>query len=417
MTAPLAQRIMGPYRAVLGGLDRRVHVVAAASFLFIIARMGLVTFLAIYFVGQVGLALPLVGLGFLVENVFRALASPLAGAASDRFGRRAVMVGSAAASAVVFPGFLLVRDPASLLLWAAVAGTAQGPYFPAANALLLDLAAPERRQSTLAYHYTVLSLGYTLGVVPAGFLAQQGYALLAAQSAIAFALVAALVLAALRGAMPRETTPPEASVLRAALRAPRDPAFAALAVLGFLFPLGIGIVGTALPVYARDSGLGEAAVGAVLGLSGILLAALALPANARIEAQGPYRWLPLAALATGATYLAFAFAPGLPGLAFGLVLFTLGEVVFSSALPTAVSHLAPPGARGAYQGAWQMVYMLGIGSAVALAGLGRDTVGWPITWFLFAAHAGLAVIVLAWAHRRFHRVAEARQAGASAASS
>src|SRR2546423_11467671 len=75
---------------------------------------------------------------------------------------------------------------------------------PVAIALLLDLAPAERRQSVLALNYTVMSVAYTLGVVPAGYIAEQGYGILAAVSAAGYVLVAALYAIALRGVLSLE---------------------------------------------------------------------------------------------------------------------------------------------------------------------------------------------------------------------
>lgn len=412
--AGLTARLLRPWTRSLAGIDRGVHAIAAASFLFLAARMGLMTYLAIFFVEQRGLELPLVGLGFLVENVLRAAVSPLAGAWSDRIGRRPVLLLTAGASGLVLPGFLLVHDAPALLVWSALAGLAQGPWFPTATAMLLDLAPSDRRQTVLSYHYGAIGVGYTVGVVPAGFLAQQGYPLLAAQAVLAFAAVGGLVALALRRAPPPEPMARRETVAASAARAARDPAFLALALLGFLFPLGMGLVSFALPAYAKEAGLAEGLIGLGLGASGLLLAAIVLPINARIEHTGPFRWLPLAALLAAASYVAFAAGTALPLLAAGLLAFTLAEALFSSALPTAVAGLAPPGMRGAYQGAWTMVVSLGIGSALVLAGLGRDAVGWSATWVAFAALTLLAGAALAAAWPWFRRLRSARAADGAA---
>ncbi|MCA1813318.1 MAG: MFS transporter, partial [Halobacteriales archaeon] len=225
---PLVLRAAQPWTRGLSGLDRRVALVGASSFLFLGARMGLLTFLGVYLTTRVGLALPVVGGAFLLENIVRAGVAPLGGALSDRIGRKRVMAGSALASMAVMPCFLLVRDAPGLFAWSALAGLAQGAYFPSATALLLDLVPDEARPRALSFHYTALSLGYTVGVLPAGLLAQQGYALLAAESALGFGLVAACVLLGLRRALPREDGARE-PLRRASVRPLRDPAFVLLA--------------------------------------------------------------------------------------------------------------------------------------------------------------------------------------------
>ena len=68
----------------------------------------------------------------------------------------------------------------------------------------------------------------------------------------------------------------------------------------------------------------------------------------------------------------------------GTVIFSFGEVIFSSAVPASVALLAPPGRRGAYQGAWALVQSFSMGSALFVSGLLRDAAGWRAAWIVFA---------------------------------
>src|SRR5918912_1028726 len=93
-------------------LDRRIGVVVSANFIAVAARMSLVTFLGIYFVHKAAIDLAMVGVAFLCENGLRGLLAPMFGALSDRIGRRALLIASALATAIVLPCFLLVTGPA-----------------------------------------------------------------------------------------------------------------------------------------------------------------------------------------------------------------------------------------------------------------------------------------------------------------
>lgn len=403
----LAQRILAPYREGLSALDGRARRVVLGTFLFVAARMSVMTFLGIYLVEDVDIDLAVVGLAFLVENLGRGGIAPFAGALSDRIGRRPVILGSVAATALVMPGFLLVQGPLTLLAWSLLLGLAQGPSGPTANALLLDLVPVGSRQSALAVSYTAVSLGYTLGVAPAGFLAERSFLLLAVASAATFSLVFALYALGMRGPLPR-AEPARRSVGENALLAARDRTFLAFAFPAMLFPMGIGLLSLVVPVYAADHGVDESTVGVLLSATGLLLALLSVPLNARAGVRGPFRMLPLAALLCAASYALFALPPTVGILLAGLTLFTFGEALFSSALPTAVAALAPPGSRGAYQGAWSLVMSVSIGAAFFLSGLLHDALGWRGTWLAFLAATLLAGAFLLAGRAGFRRVADAR---------
>jgi MFS family permease len=368
--------------------------------------MSLVTFLGIWFVREARIDLATVGVAFLCEHLLRGLAAPLFGALSDRIGRRALLIASALLTAVVLPCFLLVEGPLSLFAWSLALGLTGSVNMPVANALLLDLAPPERRQSALALNYTAMSIAYTLAVMPAGYVAEQGYGFLAATAAAGYLLVALLYVLALRGKLPLERAPQ--TILFESLR---DPKLLQFAAMGFIFPFSMGLVVSATPLFAADSGVGEGYIGLVLGGNSILVALLALPVAARIEASGPFRFLGAAALIVAAAHACYAAIPGVAtALLIGTIVFSFGEVIFSSAVPAAVARLAPPGRRGAYQGGWALVSSLSMGSALFFSGILRDTLGWRPAWLIYC------VLALAAAAALFVSVRDSRNATKSSTS-
>jgi MFS family permease len=383
-------------------------VVLAANFITVAARMSLVTFLGIWFVREAGIALATVGLAFLCENLLRGLLAPMFGALSDRIGRRPLLIGASLASACVLPSFLLVSGPESLFAWSIAMGVASAVKMPVGAALLLDLAPPDRRQSMLALNYTVVSVAYTLAVSPAGYVAEQSYALLAALSAAGYLLVAALYGFGLRGALPLERSTSE-SFSRDALSVMRDRVFLAFAAIALAFPFGMGLVVFASPLFAAERGLGEGFIGLVLGLNSIIVALAAVPLASRMEHAGPFRWLGWAALFVAACFACYSGIPHAgAALVAGTVIFSFGELVFSSAVPAAVARLAPTGRRGAYQGGWTLVSACGMGSALFFSGLLREAIGWNGAWLFYAAltlAAGVALLASRnWFLRRSERV-------------
>jgi len=356
--------------------------------------MSLVTFLGIYFVRVAGIGLATVGAAFLLESVLRGLAAPLFGAWSDRIGRRPLLLAAALCTAVVLPCFLLVSGPASLFAWSAAMGVSGAANMPVAIAQLLDLAPPERRQAVLALNYTGMSVAYTLGVTPAGYVAEQGYGLLASIAAAGYVLVAILYAATLRGRLPLERGRDE-HPLRASFAVFGDRAFLAFAALAFVFPFSMGQVVSASPLFAADAGLKEGYIGLVLGGNSIIVAALAVPVAARIEAGGPFRPLGAAALVIAFAFGIYALVPGAAAAYMaGTVVFSFAELVFSSAVPAAVARLAPAGRRGAYQGGWTLVASFSMGSALYLSGLLRDAASWPSAWLTYAALLAVAAAAL-----------------------
>ncbi len=353
--------------------------------------MSLVTFLGIWFVREAGISLAVVGLAFLCEHLLRGAMAPVFGALSDRIGRRTLLIAGGAATAVILPCFLLVEGPASLFLWSLAMGVTGAVNMPVANALLLDLAPPERRQSVLALNYTSMSVAYTIAVMPAGYVAELGYGYLAASTAAGYVLVSLLYLLFLSSApLEKASGGQQESFL-----AFRDQSFLRFAAFAFIFPFSMGLVVSASPLFAVDQGVGEGYIGLVLGGNSILVAVLALPVAWRIEAAGPVRYLGGAALVVAAGLACYGVIPhAAAALLAGTVVFSFAEALFSSAVPATVARLAPAGRRGAYQGAWALVQSLSMGSALFVSGLLSGAVGWRAAWIALALLAVLAAIGL-----------------------
>lgn len=391
----------------MGLLDRRIRVVLAANFVSVAARMSLVTFLGIYFVREAGIAFATVGAAFLCENLLRGLLAPPFGALSDRIGRRALLLAASLSTAAVLPCFLLVEGTLSLFAWSLAMGVAGAVKMPVGAALLLDLAPVERRQSVLALNYTVVSVAYTLAVTPAGFVAEQGYALLAALATAGYLGVAALLGFGLRGPLPLEASAASEGFYRDLASVFRDRVLVGFAAIAFVFPFSMGLVAFVSPLFGADRGLGEGFIGLVLGLNSVIVALLAVPVATRMEQTGPFRWLGAAALAVAAALACYGLVPHAgAALILGTVVFSFGELVFSSAVPAAVARLAPAGRRGAYQGAWTLVGSFSMGSALFVSGLLRDSVGWERAWAMYAAAVLVAGVLLALARGRFLRASE-----------
>jgi MFS family permease len=372
--------------------------------------MSLVTFLGIYFVREAGIALATVGVAFLCENLLRGVLAPMFGALSDRVGRRPLLISAALATAAVLPCFLLVEGPLSLFAWSIGMGVVSAVKMPVGSALLLDLAPAARRQSVLAVNYTVVSVAYTLAVSPAGYVAEQGYGLLALLSTAGYVAVAALYFFGLRGPLPLEPSRGDEAFYRGVAAVFRDRVLLGFAAMAFVFPFSMGLIAFVSPLFGADRGLGEGFIGLVLGLNSVIVALAAVPVATRMEHAGPFRWLGWSALVVAAALACFG-APADARAAFiaGTVVFSFGELVFSSALPAAVARLAPPGRRGAYQGAWTLVGSVSMGSALFVSGLLREATGWSGAWMIYAGVTFAAGVLLLVTRERFRAFQETRR--------
>ena len=205
---------------------------------------------------------------FAITSIFSTLATPIAGALSDRtrsrWGRRSpwIAIGSLAGSAALFGVSVMTSFWSLIVLWV-MAAIAYNSMQPAMTTLIADRFAPEGRGGVSGIIGAGMTAGLTAGTVVAGYLADQAtlaYGLFA--GAIAASCVAFVVL----NREPASTTMPVRPILwgeflRGFWISPREhPDFAWAFLSRFTIYMGYQAVAAYLLYILRDYiRLGDAA--------------------------------------------------------------------------------------------------------------------------------------------------------------
>jgi MFS transporter, DHA1 family, multidrug resistance protein len=162
-----------------------------------------------------------------------------------------------------------------------------------------------------------------------------------------------------------------------------------LVVVAFFVALGYGIVAPALPLYARDFGVGKAAAAGVISAFAFLRIAFAFPAGRMIDTFGERL-----VLATGIAIVAVSSA--LAGLAQSYwQLFALrgaggaGSAMFSISAMSVIVRMVPATQRARAVGLWSGGFLLG---GIAGPGVGGivDNVSLRLPFFLYAGTLAVA---------------------------
>ncbi len=311
-----------------------------------------------------------------------------AGPASDRHGRRAVVVPFAILSGLASAIFLGATSSVPLLfVGRLLQGMVSGAVFSVGSAWigeLVDDPGTAARRAT-----TALSMGFALGPLTAGLLGQYGPAPLRLSYVVHLVLVAVGLLW-LRGVpethLDRVTDGPLLNL--------GVPPTARRTFMTFVVPAGLCVFTfpsvslTVLPL-----GLQSAMPGRDLALTGVV-GAVTLGTGVLIQ-QVEKRTGPLVAAPLGAFLGAAGVATGLLGSVWDAPLMLLPSAVLlgagygltlASGL-TAAQILASPSARGALVATFYAVTYLGFGAPVVLAAVSDGT-------NFDAALAGLAIVAL-----------------------
>jgi MFS family permease len=364
-------------------------------------RLGgfVVPFLAIYLtevrgmtIGQAGGVISAYGAGTLA-------AGPLGGLLADRLGRRRTLLLSLVLTSIGMVTMSAVRSPAALVITAAALGFVTDVYRPPVFAMVADVVAPERRPQAYALLYWVVNLGVSFAPVIAGVMAKRNFQALFIADAITTLVFAAVVFFRIPETRPVEAVPaherphPFAGITVAF----RDGVFLAFTALSFLTTLLFFQYQVALPVAMRADGISSEAYGVTVATNGVLIVLLQ-PWVSRIVAKyRRSRVMAVGAVFIGAGFGLNAFADTQAVYMTGVAIWTLGEITLLPVASAVVADMAPPEARGRYQGAYFMSWGLGLFAAPLLGANVLEAIGPRAFWAgclaigLLAAAGHLAV--------------------------
>ena len=296
-----------------------------------------------YSVSEAGIAIGGYGIGAIA-------ASTLGGHLADRLGRRETIAVSMFGSAAVMLALSQARTIWLIVALTVLAGAAAELYRPAASALLTDLTPAGQRVPAFAIYRFAINLGFAAGPATAGLLAERSFFLVFlgdATSSVAFGTLALTMFP--RGRPEHHEVERRGELLRA-LR--HDPLFVLFLIASFCGALVYMQHTTTLPLEVRADGFSPAVFGALISLNGLVIVGIELPLTVLTQRFPVRRVLALGELLTGLGFALIVFADTVPLLAATVVVWTLGEIIFSPIASAYVADVAPIHLRGRYQGAW-----------------------------------------------------------------
>ncbi len=382
-------------RGIFAGFDPAFRWLALIRGIGALGFALSIPFLSLYLHEELNIPLTQIGVMLAVSGLFGAAASPLGGAASDRYGRKKLLVSFLALRAVTFVVLtLLVWHRASFLVFSALwiinslLGTAT---FPMMDATLVDVTPAERRDEAFGLLRVVANLGWALGPAIGGLMVVSGYHLLFLTTAAALIVSTAVARVKLQ-----ETWRPAPEVsrpnnFRAITGDPMLLRFLAVCLLLFMVR---GQLIAPFSVHASSNvGLTKSQIGLLYFLNGALVAVMQLPITRIVSLFKPLRALTAAGLLYGVGYYMVGLARDQWGMIAAVVIITIAEMIEAPTASAYVSRLAPAGMTGIYMGAFSLVMHLGWTVGPLLGGILIDTMPRVAeAWGVIALLAGCASV-------------------------
>jgi MFS family permease len=273
--------------------------------------------------------------------------SLVGGVAADRIGRRSTLLISAVAGASALALLGAARGFWPIAIMAFVTALAWDLHRPAVHAMVADLIPPADRVRAFGLQYVAVNLGFAVAPALAGWLAGYGYGVVFAAAA-AVQLVWAVFVAL---ALPETRVAPAAGAAEASvMTAIQDRVYLPFLALCGLLALLPSQASVALSAHLASQGHGPATFGTVLGLNGLLIVLVqpwVLGPVGRRDVPGVFM---VGAALFGVGFALHGVSPFVWVHAAAVATWTVGEILVAPVQSGVVAALAPPEARGRYQG-------------------------------------------------------------------
>jgi MFS family permease len=378
-------------RTMVSGLPRAFWYLWLGT---LINRIGIfvIPFLSLFLTSQRGLtteratfAVSLYGIGSFTAQI-------AGGFLADRIGRRLTMVISLFGSAAILMILSALTDYTQIAVTVLLLGLLTDLYRPASSALIADTVPPEGRAHAYSLRYWAINLGASIGLSLGGVLASHSYLLLFigdAGTTFLFGLIILLFVAETHPGKQKTSHGSADKPHLAAKSATSQPDVRGVGLFVFLFA-GLAFITASvyvqndvtLPLAMRANGFSAIDYGSVVALNGIVIVLVSLPLNRYLTRYSRFLVIASAALLTGIGFGLYALPNTLGLYALGVVIWTIGELIFAPLATTIIANLVPPNRMGFYQGIFGASYGL-----AAFAG--------PATGGFLYAHYGATTLWIA----------------------
>ena len=379
-------------RVVRPLIENQTLLILCATTMVVMMGQGIISPVLPLYAQSFGVGTAMIGLTIAVFGAARLVVNLPAGFISERYGRRVLLFGGPAVTALGSLAGGLAPTFAWLIASRFVAGAGSAMYMTGAIIILTDITTDENRGRLMSIYQGSLLAGVSLGPAVGGFVAE-GFGL-----AAPFFLVAVLAVMAMAWSFGR--MPETVDILRDASRTgdggevqlsprqtTRQSVLSLLTRPGFLLvcllTMGIFLTRTGgrltlLPLVGENRlGLSPGALGLVFTMMIVLNLAVLMPTGTLIDKIGRKAVIVPSALVTGVALVLFAVSGNVWIFILAGVIHGIGTGIVGPAPAAYAADIAPPGMRGITMGLYRTFgdagFVIGpvlLGALADLAGFG-----------------------------------------------
>lgn len=348
--------------------ENQTLLILCVTTMVVMMGFGIISPVLPLYAQSFGVGTAMIGLTITVFGAARLVMNLPAGFLSERYGRRLLLFGGPAVTALGSLAGGLAPDFGWLIASRFVAGAGSAIYMTGAMILLTDITTDENRGRIMSIYQGSLLAGVSIGPAVGGFVAE------AFGLAAPFFLVAALAALAMLwsfGRMPetvhlsreqartaaeqsRGEAPPRQTAGQSVLSLLARPDFLLVSMLTMsIFLTRTGGRLTLLPLVGDGLGMSPGILGLVFAMMTVLQLIVLAPGGTMIDRLGRKAVIVPSALITGAALVLFALSGQVWMFIIAAVIHGFGTGILGPAPAAYAADIAPPGMRGVTMGLYR----------------------------------------------------------------
>lgn len=372
---------MNPWK----GLKGLPHNLWVLSFTTLINRAGtmVLPFLAIYLTkskeisaSEAGLVLTCYGAGALIT-------APFVGKLSDTFGSLRIMKISLFVSGLVLILYSFISNYYLILLTTLAWAVISEAFRPANLVLISEVVKPEQRRTAFALNRLAINLGMSIGPVAGGFLILFDYSIIFYVDGIT-SIAAGIFLALSKwDFIPVDHDAASDIDLTKKLLVLKDRRYLFFLIAMIPIPIIFFQHLGAMALYIiNDLGNSPAVFGLLAGVNTLIIILIEVPLTNSLKHWSDRKSLAIGALLFGIGFGLMALWGNIYYIAFTVVVWTFGEMIFFPASANYASEIAPPKRRGEYMGFFQMAFSLAFTVGPWAGNIVYEHLGANVLWYI-----------------------------------
>ena len=333
-------------------------------------------FFALYITWKFGVGMTEVGVLFAIFSVASFSGGIIAGALTDKFGRRWMLIFGLVVSAASSLTIIFVDSLTGLYVLAGTIGLFSEAGGPAQQAMVADLLPTEKHAEGYGMMRVVANLAMTIGPAIGGLLAAKSYALLFVVDAVSSVITAVVVYFLLPETKP-DTAEQETQSLRQTLFGYqfvlRDRVYMAFLLISIVSIIVYIQMYSTLSVYLNVvHGIEAQGYGYILSMNAAMVVLFQFWVTRRISRRPPLKMLALGTAIFGVGFLMYGFVTSFVLFMVAMAIITVGEMIITPIGQALVARFSPEDMRGRYMAMYGFSWAIPSAIGPLLAGLVMD---------------------------------------------